>query len=470
VPHDLVIKNGLVVTPSGVLEGGVAVEGEKIVAVGPASTLGTARREVDVKGKIIFPGVFNPHTHLGNGDDVSWSGMDDDFARDTKDFAIGGITTFATTTVFSKEPMDYCVDRSIKSGTGRSYVDFKITGVILTREHLGEIPAVARKGCVSFKFFTGYCCGQAEALGMPAAGITPDMFFLGCEELAKIGPPGVALIHAEEPYVRAIYAERMQRSGKTDLVSWAHHSPPWAESVQVFQYGVIAKDLGVPMYVVHIANAHTVDFLAWLQSQGYPIIGETVVGFLCTTAEEAEARKLGTHAKIQPPIKFAGDRERLWRGLREGTITVVGTDSISYSSKYKDAQGFWETRVGLNMQEVDTIPLLFTEGVNKGRIDLATLARVLAENPAKTFGLYPQKGVLAPGSDADILVIDQAQRATLGVRRMRGRADYSNWEGKEVKGMPVMTFLRGALIAEGGEVLARPGGRHVVGMMPHGLA
>ena len=120
--------------------------------------------------------------------------------------------------------------------------------------------------------------------------------------------------------------------------------------------------------------------------------------------------------------------------------------------------------------QVDTIPLLFTEGVNKGRIDLATLARALAENPARIFGIYPQKGVLAPGSDADIVVIDQDQRATLGVRRMRGRADYSNWEGKDVKGMPVMTFLRGTLIAEDGEVVARPGGRHVVGMAPRGLA
>lgn len=470
MPHDLIVKNGLVVTPQGVLEGGVAVDGEKLTAVGASSSLGTAKREVDVQGKIIFPGMFNPHTHLGNGDDVSWQGLDDDFARDTKDFAIGGVTTFATTNVFSKDPLVQCIDRSIKSGTGRSFVDFKITGVVLTPEQITEIPAVARKGCLSFKFFTGYCGCQAESLGMPVSGITPDMFLLACEELAKVGPPSVALIHAEEPYVRGILAERMQRAGKSDLISWAEHSPAWAESVQVFQYGVIAKDFGVPMYVVHIANAHTVDFLAYLQREGYPIIGETVLGFLCSTAPEVEAKKLGTHAKIQPPIKFAADRDRLWRGLREGTITAVGTDSISYSSKYKDAQGFWETRVGLNMQEIDTLPLLFSEGINKGRIDLTTLARVVAENPARIFGIYPQKGVIAPGSDADLVVIDQNKQDTLGVHRMRGRADYSNWEGKQVKGMPVMTFLRGTLIAENGEVVGeRPMGRYVAGHPPRGL-
>ena len=136
MPHDLIVKNGLVVTPQGVLEGGVAVDGEKLTAVGASSSLGTAKREVDMQGKIIFPGMFNPHTHLGNGDDVSWQGLDDDFARDTKDFAIGGVTTFATTNVFSKDPLVQCIDRSIKSGTGRSFVDFKITGVVLTPEQI----------------------------------------------------------------------------------------------------------------------------------------------------------------------------------------------------------------------------------------------------------------------------------------------------------------------------------------------
>jgi dihydroorotase-like cyclic amidohydrolase len=157
MPHDLALRNGLVVTPQGVIEGGVAVDGEKIAAVGASGALGGARREIDVQGKIIFPGMFDPHTHLGNGDDVSWKGLADDFALDTKDFAIGGVTTFATTTVFSKEPLVQCVDKSIDAGAGRSFVDFKLTGVILTRDQIPEIPLAAGKGCVSFKFFTGYC-------------------------------------------------------------------------------------------------------------------------------------------------------------------------------------------------------------------------------------------------------------------------------------------------------------------------
>jgi dihydropyrimidinase len=467
--HDLVLKRGLVVTPGGVLEGGVAVEGEKIVAVGATSTLGAGRREIDVQGKIIFPGTFDPHTHLGSGDDNTWQGLEADFAHDTADFAVGGVTTFATTTCLTLDPLERALERSLRAAEGRSLVDYKFTGVVLSEEHIAEIPAVARKGMTSFKLFTGYCCSQAELLGMRREGITPDLFHAACEQLARVGPPGLAMIHAEEPYVRAVLADRMRRAGKTDLVSWAEHSPAWAESVQVYQYGVIAKDVGVPMYVVHIANGHTVDLLRHLHGEGYPIIGETVVGFLCTTAHEAEARRLGTHAKIQPPIKFVQDQERLWRGIREGTITAVGTDSICYTSKYKDQQGFWETRVGLNMQVIDTLPLMFAEGLNRGRIDLPTLAKVLAETPARYFGLYPQKGVIAPGSDADLVVIDQDRETTLGVARMRSRSDYSNWEGKKVKGLPVMTFLRGALIAEDGEVTAeRPGGRHVPGHAPRG--
>lgn len=462
--HDLVVKNGVVVTPTGLVEGGVAVDGEIITAVGPSGTLGTGKREIDVEGKIVFPGMCDPHTHLGHGHEKTWEALDEDFACETKDFAIGGVTTFATTNMSSWEPLRHCIERSIQAGTGRSFTDFKITGIVLSREQIAEIPTVVDLGCRSFKFFTGYCCEQAVSFGMPAEGLTPDMFFLACEQMAKAGPGTVALIHAEEPYVRRLLADRLQKAGKTDLVSWAEHSPEWAESVQVYQYGVIAKDFGVRMYVVHIANAHTVDLLAHLQREDWPVIGETVVSFLVTTAHEAEAAGLGTHAKIQPPIKFARDRERLWRGISEGTITAVGTDSLPFTSKYKDHQGFWGAGVGLNMQVVDTLPLMFSEGIQKGRLDLVTLARVLAENPAKIFGVYPQKGVIAPGSDADLVVIDQHRRATLGLHRMRGRADYSNWEGKTVTGMPVMTFLRGRLIAQEGEVVTeQPSGRYVLG-------
>lgn len=469
--HDLILKNGLVVTPGGVIHGGVAVDGEQIVLVGASAQLGSARREIDVQEKIIFPGCFDPHVHFG------WSGegddpMVEDFCHDTKDCLVGGVTTIATTTLIGPTSLLDLYNHALRCGTGHSWCDFKITTVVTVPEHLKEIPPIAQQGGVSHKFFTGYAGEQAKMFGMNPNGITPDFFHAACEIFAQCGPPTFPAIHAEDPYVRGILVDRLRRMQRADkLVAWAESSPEWAESLQVYTYGLIANQLRIPLYPVHIHAAHTVDTLKHLQAQGLTIVGETVSCFLMTTAPELDAKGMGAKAKIQPPIRFEKDKERLWQGIREGTITVVGTDSVSESARNKEGD-FWECRVGINVQMADALPLLFDEGVNKRRIDLVTLAKILSENAAKVYGLFPKKGAIAVGSDADLVVFDPEREVTLGLGRMRSRADYSLWEGKRVRGVPVMTFLRGNLVMENGEIVgARPTGAFVEQVIrPRGLA
>ncbi len=470
--HDIVLKNGLVVTPSGVIQGGIAIEGEQIVAVGASSSLGQAQREIDVEGKILFPGTFDPHVHFGISDRFGDEAMVEDFLRDTKDCMIGGVTTIATTTLIGQDPMLDLFDQAVACGTNHSWCDFKVTCVVNTLDQVAQIPAVAAKGGVSYKFFTGYAGPQAAAFGMNPEGITPSFFHAACEQLARCGPPTFAKIHAEDPHVRGILIDRLREMGRADqLTAWAESSPEWAESVQVYTYGMIANQLRVPLYPVHISAAHTVETVKRLHAEGLNIVGETVACFLNTTAPEMDAQGMGGKAKIQPPIRFDKDKERLWRGLREGTLSVVGTDSLTYSSSFKTDGDFWDCRVGINLQVADTLPLMFHEGVNKGRIDLVTLSKVLSENAAKLYGLYPRKGALAVGSDADIVVLDPEKEAVLGVDRMRSRADYSLWEGRRVKGIPVKTFLRGQLVMEDGEIVAeQPSGRFVEQVVkPRGL-
>src|SRR5207249_10464022 len=179
-------------------------------------------------------------------------------------------------------------------------------------------------------------------------------------------------------------------------------------------YGQIASALGVPIYPVHISAAHTVETVKRLRADGMNVVGETIACFLATTAPEMDAKGMGGKAKIQPPIRFEKDKERLWRGIQEGTISVVGTDSLTYSASFKTGTDFWDCRVGVNLQVADTLPLLFDEGGNKGRIDLVTLAKGLSENAAKLYGLYPKKGALTTGADADVVVIDPEKEAMLG--------------------------------------------------------
>jgi len=467
--HDLVLKNARVVTPEGEEAVHIAILGEHISALVPHGQPLEAKETIDLSGMVVLPGMMDPHSHLGSGDERDVDGQYRSFAEDTKDAAIGGVTTIATTHVLGRDPLPEMVERAIEGGTGRSWVDFKITSVLTTYEHIDQMPEAAALGAKTFKMYCGYCFEQAEKMGMRKEGMPPDMFYLAAEQLKKIGGWGHLMIHAEEPHVRRMLAERYKKEGKEGLVCWAEHSRPWSESVQVYLYGVIAKELDVPMYVVHTSRGHTVDLIEKLQAEGYPIISETLVSYLGTTAQELESRGMRFQGKIQPPIRFQSDQDRLWKGIQDGVVTCMGTDTIPYTSKYKASQPFWDARPGLNIQWIDSLPLLYTHGIHGNQIDLPTLARITSENTAKRWGLYPQKGCIAVGSDADLVVVDPEKEIELGVDRMRGGSDYSIWEGRKAKGVPVKTFLRGQLIAADGEVIG-PQGQGVYWKETRGIA
>lgn len=466
---DLILRNGRIVTPEGVLENGaVCVASGKVVSVMTSAAQDLrARKEVDLRGLILFPGVFDPHCHLGSGDERTYEYMSESFAEDTKDFLLGGVTSFATTTVLAKNSLIQNFEDTQKAAAGRSRSDFRITNVILTDEHVTQIPAAIRAGVRSFKFYCGYCLDQAEKMGMSRDGVPPDLFFRACEQVAAHDPSSLMMIHAEEPHVRRMLADRFKAQGRNDLIAWAEHSPQWSESVQVSLYSEIANQVGVPLYVVHISRAPTLDIIAYYRSRGHRIYAESTPVFLSTTAQEREACGCGFKAKIQPPIRFAEDQNRLWAGVLNGEVQAVGTDTIPYTSKYKKNAGFWDARPGLNIQTIDTLPLLYTEGVRGRGLGLVTLARITSQEPARLFGAGHVKGKIANGYDADFVVFDPEQTARLGLHRMRGRSDYSLWEDKEVQGIPVATYLRGSLVMQNGELTDEvPMGRFIAPEFP----
>lgn len=460
---DLVLKNGRVVTSTAVIQGGVAIEDGKVIAVGPDASLGKGRREIDVQGKVVFPGLFDPHVHLGMGDVIGEESMRNDFETETKDAALGGVTILSTTSLLGKGSLVDQFERSRDCGRGRSFIDYHINTSVMTRQHCLEIPQIFARGGASYKFFWGYKGVQAQGFGLDEFGFTPDLFYLACRSLAQCGPPALAAIHAEDPWIREMLVGEIRKQGRKDLLTaWAEHSPDYAESIQLYSAAMIAHSWGVPLYPVHVSAAHTVDTIQDLLRRGIQIIGETVGGFLATTAPEADARGLGPLGKIQPPIRFERDKERLWQGLREGSIKVVGTDTVPYSRAFKTAVDFWDSRVGLNNYMNATLSLMLTEGYYKGRLSLTELAKAVSENGCRAFGLYPRKGAIQPGADADLVVIDLERETRLGLDKKRGRGDYCIWEGVPIKGVPVMTFVRGQLVAQDGEIVAeRPQGAFV---------
>jgi dihydropyrimidinase len=461
--HDIVLKGGIVVTTTGVIKGGVAIEGEKIVVVGADESLGAGKREIALNGQIVFPGLIDPHIHFGLSDRFGYDVMEADFQYDSKDCLVGGVTTVATTTLIGRESLLSAFDGALRCASGRSWCDFKVTCVVNFPEQVREIPAVVKKGGVSYKFFTGYAGKQAEVFGMNKDGISTGMFHEACKAIAQSGGSAFPAIHAEDPYVRGILVDEIRKMGRSDyLVAWAETTPAWAESVQIYTYALVANQFHIPVYPVHLSAAESVDTVAALQREGIPIVAETTSFFLSTTAHEMDAKGMGGKAKVQPGVRFERDRDRLWKGIREGTIKTVGTDGLTYSAQFKESEGFWDCRQGVNIQVTDTLALLYDEGVNRRRLDLPTVVQVVSENAAKILRLYPRKGAIVQGADADLVVLDPEKEAVLGKHRYRGRSDYSLWEGRKVKGLPVMTLLRGQVVMENGELTVdKPFGQHI---------
>lgn len=448
---DLTLRNGCVVTPTGVIRGGLAVKGGLITHVGADSALPLGATDVDVAGKIIFPGLIDPHVHLGLG--VGWGPekMERDFVTETRDAAAGGVTTLVTTSVFGQQARGEAIEAEISWGNRHSCVDFRISAVLTTREHLREITEVVKLGVRSFKLFTGYHGEQALGFGMSSEGVPWDFFYEACERIGEAGPKVFPMIHAEDPAVREMLVERCRgQADSPPLRAWANACPSLLEPMQIYPAALIAHEVRVPLYIVHTSAWQSVGLIRTLKSQGWDIFGETLAAFLYWTAEEGDAKDLGTLGKIQPPIRSARDREALWTGINDETITLVGSDSGMFTRESRQVD-FWDAQVGLGPQMGTLLPVMYTCGVKRGNCSLERLARLLAEDNARRFDLYPRKGVLQVGSEADIVVFDPESSHAAHASDLPSAGGYTVYEGESLYGWPDRVYLRGHMVAQHGK-------------------
>jgi dihydroorotase-like cyclic amidohydrolase len=462
IAADLTLRNGRVVTPQGVIRGGLAVRGGVIIQIGADHALPRAVEDVDVHGRVLFPGIIDPHTHMGVGDGWGPEKFENDFISESRDAITGGVTTIVTTSVYGPSPRVPMVKRNIEAANRQSYVDFRITALMVTREHIEEIPELVDLGVRSFKYYWGYKGPQAASFGLPEDGWPTDRFWLACEAMKRSHPRAFPMIHAEDPDIRYMLIERWrQRDPIGSLVSWAHANPNILEPLQLAQAAWIANEIDIPLYMVHVSSHEAVEMIAEFKAKGWRTIGETLTAFLYWTADEADERGVGAKAKVQPAIKFARDRDALWQGINDGTITQVGTDHLMYSLD-ATAGNFWEKRVGLGPGLGTSFPAIVAAGLNRDKLTLEHLARVMAENVARQYDLYPAKGVLQPGSDADIIVFDPNYRRVARASELESASRYTIYEDEELAGWPERVYLRGRLVAQRGQVVTpAPSGRYV---------
>lgn len=464
---DLAIMNVHMVTPDGVVYGGLGVEGETISYIGPAKELPGAKRVVDGQDHLAIPGFIDPHVHLGQvGVPQDEEILRRNFLRETRAALRGGVTTVG---VFSAPRPSGCGIEGVRLcqeiGEECSFTDFFLHTVVSSERHIEEIPILAREcGVWSFKHFFNANKPRHPGEDVPHAHCEHTLLFQSLQVVSGLGPPALGMVHCEDQDLINLLEDRLKTENRNDLKAWAEARPGWVEHLRMRLAFEIAKALGAALYFVHIGAAEGVDLMAEARSRGHHVWGETCPHYLTHTAEME--KEIGCWGKVKTAIKFPRDQDRLWEGIKGGNITNMGTDHVVCNREEKEAGGgkfgnIWKSRAGIAGGMEHWLPVMMTFGVHSGRISIEEMIRICSTNNAIAFGLYPQKGVLKEGSDADIVLVDPEREVKVDSNFYLGRGDWSIYEGWRLKGLPRMTVLRGNVVWDGGDLIEHHKARYL---------
>jgi len=454
---DLIIKGGQVVTTDGVKAISIGVKDGRIVALAPHDGLNSAQRVIDASGKHVLPGLVDPENHLG-----TQRPLRDSMSSETRAAAAGGVTTWGIMQASPKlrknyidepkpedvVPFSQVVPEFIELVESYSVVDMFLTGFITTDEQALDIPRVAREfGVTSFKYYLHMMQGPRTFSTWSGRqkggwlGFDDGTIYLGMEKAVEIGPPGVICIHPENYEIVRIFEDRLKKAGRTDMAAWDERSPHFCEAGHVRTYAYYAGITGCPIYIVHTTTKESIEEIIKARAEGVKVYSQTGHHYLTLSHDVW---------KINVPLRSEQAIAQLWEALRAGHIDCIGTDHVDWgmSREQMDKGNVWETSSGFPSRVEAYLPVMLTEGVHKGRISLEKLVQLCSENPARIFGIYPKKGAISIGSDADFVIVDLQRTMKVSRDMIYSSAGWSIWEGTELKGWPVMTILRGRIIME----------------------
>jgi dihydropyrimidinase len=445
---DLLVKNGKLVFPDATVETSISIDDGKIAAIGSSTSLSKADVTIDAKGKFVLPGGIDPHIHI----EMPFMGVTskDTFHLATKAASWGGTTTVISFATPQKgDTTIETVQKRRKSADGRVVIDYSLHPTIthLTPETVGQVKDLIDLGLPSFKLFLVY---RKEGI------MADDGMLLKVFEQAK-AHGGLVGCHAENVFMIEYLRDEALKNGNTSAIYHAKTRPPVTEAETVNRTIYLANFLEAPYYNFHLSIKQGVEMFREARRMGQPVYAETCTHYLVNSEDNLKGTN-GINFICTPPLRTKEHIEALWQGLADGALSLVSSDSCAFTNEMKKLgeDSFDKVPNGMPGHEF-RMPIIFSEGVLKGRMSINRYSEIVSTNAAKIFGIFPQKGILRVGSDADIVIMDPKIERIITVEDSLYEMDWYPCEGMKIKGWPVVTISKGKLLWKENEFYGKAG-------------
>jgi dihydropyrimidinase len=445
----LLIKNGTIVNASDIYRGDVYVERDVVTTIGTDLQM-PADRTIDASGRYVIPGGIDCHTHL----DMPFGGTTsaDDFESGTIAAAFGGTTSIVDFAIqYRGQTLQHALEAWMQKAEGKAVIDYGFHMIIteLTDQVEAEMDAMVAQGVTSFKLFMAY----------PGVFMLDDAsIFRAMLRTGKNG--GTICMHAENGGVIDVLVKKALAEGKTAPKYHALTRPARAEGEATHRAIALAEMADVPVYIVHLSAAEALQMVTEARDRGLPAYAETCPQYLFLSYDNYEEPGFeGAKYVMSPPLRAKETQNTLWRGLAFNDLQAISTDHCPFCMKEQKVLGHGDfSKIPNGAPGIETrMSLVFDGGVRQGRISLNRWVELTSTSPAKIFGLFPRKGTIAPGSDADIVVFNPDRRTTLSVETLHMKVDYNPYEGREVQGVSETVISRGKVIVENDAFVGRVG-------------
>ncbi len=449
---DSVITGSHIMTPKGIIERNIVINDEKIIDF--TTDIPQCDKKISAKGLVAIPGLIDTHVHYG-----VYSPIEEAAKTESRAAALGGVTTMMRMLRLGRSYKNH-LQAQLSASAASHYVDYAVHATIFDEKQADEMKLCTESGITSFKIYMnlGGEVGHVYMDMDPGASnpfeskvqLETQTIRKVLENAAKIGAP--VLVHAEDYQMCECGIKKAKQENKDGLPAWSQSRPPDSEAKAIQKVSEIAREFGTTLYIVHVGSAEALFAINEEKKKGTKIFVETCPHYLTLSYE----KQSGYLAKVMPPIRTTQDIKEVWSAISKSQIDTIGTDHVANRLSLKVGQNVWSSLSGF--PGIGTLlPILLSEGVNKNRIDLTQLVNLTSTNAAKIFGMFPQKGVIQKGSDADITLVDLKKEQKVSAEFFGAYSDYLVYEGWSLKGWPQTTLVRGKLVTENMEIVGKSG-------------